>query len=69
MSHTQYISQYFNTHIDVFSFLRQNLNSAVLDRKPEMQLEQDYAKMILDACIPHKFNTFTYTRDNFIELC
>ena len=61
------MSQYFNTHIDAFSFLRQNLNPAGLDRKPEMQLEQDYVKMILGACIPHKFNT--YTRDNFIKLC
>ena len=53
-----------NFVIDVFSFLTQNLNPTVLDRKLEILLERDYIKMIWDSCVPHKFSKFIYQREN-----
>ena len=57
-----------NFVINVFSFLTQNLNPTGLDRKLETSLESDYAKMVWNTCVPHKFTRFIYLKDNFIEL-
>ena len=57
-----------NFVIDVFSFLTQHLNLTGLDRKLETQLERDYAKMICDTCVSHKFSKLLYLKENIIEL-
>ena len=57
-----------NFVIDVFSFLKQNLNPIGLDRKLETLLKRDYIKMIWDSCVPHKFTKFIYLKEHFIEL-
>ena len=46
--------------INVFLFLRQNLNPTGLDRKLETSLKRDYVKMAWDTCVPHKFKNFFF---------
>ena len=54
--------------INVFLFLRQNLNPTGLDRKLETSLKRDYVKMAWDTSVPHKFNNFFGIKDDCIEL-
>ena len=58
-----------NFIVEVFSFLKQNLNSNGLDRKLETTLEREYVKLIWNTCVPHKFSKFMYLKENFIDLC
>ena len=58
-----------NFIVDLFSFLKQNLNSNGLDRKLETTLEREYVKLIWNTCVPHKFSKFIYLKENFIDLC
>ena len=58
-----------NFIVDVFSFLKQNLNSNGLDRKLETTLEREYVKLIWNTFVAHKFSKFIYLKENFIDLC
>ena len=58
-----------NFIVDLFSFLKQNLNSNGLVRKLETTLEREYVKLIWNTCVPHKFSKFIYFKENFIDLC
>ena len=57
-----------NFVINIFSFLKQNLNPTGLDRKLGTLLKRDYIKMIWDSCVLHKFTQFIYLKEHFIEL-
>ena len=46
--------------INVFLFLRQNLNPTGLDRKLETSLKRDYVNMAWDTCVLHKFKNFFF---------
>ena len=57
-----------NFVINVFLFLTQNLYPNGLDTKLDTLVERDYAKMIWNRCVPHKFTKLTYLKQSFIEL-
>ena len=54
--------------MDVFSFLVQNLNPTMLDRKFDSDIERDYVKM-WENCVPVQLCKFVYLKDNFTQLC
>ena len=58
-----------NFAVDVFSFLIQNLNPTMLDRKFDSGIERDYIKMMWEKCIPTQLCKFVYLKDNFMQLC
>ena len=55
--------------MDVFSFLVQNLNPTILDRKFDSDVERGYVKMLWENCVTVQLGKFVYVKDNFTQLC
>ena len=58
-----------NFDVDVFSFLVQNLNPTMLDRKFDSDVERGYIKMLWENCVTVQLRKFVYVKDNFTQLC
>ena len=54
--------------MNVFSFLVQNLNPTMLDRKFGSDIERGYVKMLWENCVPVQLYKFVYLKDNLTQL-
>ena len=53
----------------MFSFLIQDLNPTMLDRKCDPDIERDDTTMLWEHCIPKQLCKFIYLKHNFTQLC
>ena len=54
--------------IYVYSFLLQNLNSLIIDRKFDNENDRQCVKMLQQKCIPQQFTRYIFLYDNFLAL-
>ena len=57
-----------NFDVDVFSFLVQNLNPTMLDRKFDSDIEREYVKMLWENCVPAQLCKFVCLKGIFTQL-
>ena len=50
--------------IDIYSFLLQNLNPLMTDRKFDNENDRSYVKMLWQKCVPHDLCRYIYLKDN-----
>ena len=57
-----------NFVIDVYSFLLQNLNPFMIDRKFDNENDIQRVKMLWQKCLPQQFTQYIFLYDNFLAL-
>ena len=57
-----------NFVIDIYSFLLQNLNPLMIDRKFDNENDRQWVKMLWQKCLLQQFTGYIFLYDNFLAL-
>ena len=57
-----------NFVIDIYSFLLQNLNPLMIDRKFDNENDRQCIKMLWQKCLLQQFTGYIFLYDNFLAL-